>query len=265
LTRPFLGSVDPGVDPTRRFSDRAGWYASCRPGYPRGIIKILEKEIGFRKLDVVADIASGTGLLTKVFLENGNRVFGVEPNQRMRSYAERDLKAFGNFVSVVGTAEHTSLPQASVDLLTVGQALHWFDPTKAVKEFSRIAKPRAHLCIAYNERKADRLGRAYEEVVRRNQRDRAKETRRSHEDAHILRFFAKSRCSVFTLRNIQTLDFEGLMGRFLSASYLPTTHEKERFAAMRADVERLFAEFNQEGRVRLRYATKLYVGQVRTV
>ena len=251
------------MDPTRRFSSRAGWYARYRPGYPGGIIKILEKEMRFSRREVVADIGSGTGLLARVFLENGNRVFGVEPNRSMRSYAERDLGSFGNFVSVAGTAERTTLPPESVGLVTVGQALHWFDPAPAADEFSRISKPRGNLCIAYNERKMDRLGRAYEEVVRKHQRARAREIRRSYDDGHILRFFSGNRCSIFTLPNVQTLDFEGLMGRFLSASYLPNTREKKRVAAMRADVEGLYDEFNRGGKVKVRYVTKLYLGPVR--
>jgi SAM-dependent methyltransferase len=250
------------LDSTRRFSERADWYSRYPPSYPQGILPILQKKFGFNNRDVVADIGSGTGLLSRLFLENGNRVFGVEPNARMRSYAERDLTGYKNFVSVAGTAERTTLRGKSIDLITVGQALHWFDPSRAAKEFRRISRSGGNICVVYNDRKNDRFGRAYEEVIRRNERNRAKEIRRSYDDYHISRFFLGGKCSSFTVPNEQLLDFGGLMGRFLSASYMPTPGEKRRFAEMRRDVTALFDEFSRDGKVKIGYRTKLFVGPV---
>ena len=110
-----------------RFSGKAEMYAKYRPSYPRSILKILEEEIAFNKDQIVADIGSGTGLLSKVFLENGNKVYGIEPNDEMRAFGEKFLSEWKNFISVKGTAEHTGLKDHSVDLVTAGQALHWFD------------------------------------------------------------------------------------------------------------------------------------------
>ena len=97
----------------------------------------MRTEIGFDKKTGVVDIGSGTGLLSKLFLENGNTVYGVEPNEEMRSHAEETLYEFPHFVSIRGRAEDTTLGDASIGLVTVGQAIHWFDREPARLESLR--------------------------------------------------------------------------------------------------------------------------------
>ena len=135
-----------------RFTGRASDYSMHRPEYPRQILDILKTEGGFDQNKTVADIGSGTGLLSRLFLQNGNKVFCVEPNDEMRSFAEQDLSRFPNFVSIKGRAEDTTLKDSSVDLVTVGQALHWFDHELAKKEFERILRNNRDVCIVYNDR-----------------------------------------------------------------------------------------------------------------
>ncbi len=84
----------PALNATQRFSSRVNDYVLYRPGYPREIIELLKSECGLTADSVIADIASGTGIFTRMLLENGNRVFGVEPNDDMR-------KAGENFLSLV--------------------------------------------------------------------------------------------------------------------------------------------------------------------
>src|SRR3954466_8235757 len=127
-------------DPTRRFSSRVDNYVRFRPGYPKEILATLKSECGLNARSVIADIGSGTGKLTELFLANGNPVFGVEPNQDMREAGERLLKAFPKFTSVGATAEETTLANASVDFIVAGQAFHWFDRARCHQEFARILK-----------------------------------------------------------------------------------------------------------------------------
>src|SRR6266446_9260655 len=110
--------------PTERFSNRVENYIRYRPGYPKEIIELLKAECGLFPQSVVADAGSGTGLLAKLFLENGNLVFGIEPNREMRAAGERLLQAYPRFTSIAGTAEATTLPGQSVDFVTAGQAFH---------------------------------------------------------------------------------------------------------------------------------------------
>src|SRR3954471_5425717 len=114
-------------DSTRRFSSRVGNYVRYRPSYPLAVLDLLKAECSLTERSVIADIASGTGIFTRMLLENGNRVLGVEPNGEMRLAAEEFLRSYSNFTSVAGSAESTSLADHSVDLVTAAQAAHWFD------------------------------------------------------------------------------------------------------------------------------------------
>ncbi len=120
---------------TQRFSSRVENYVKYRPHYPQEIINYLKETCQLTPESIVTDIGSGTGFLTELFLQNGNCVCGVEPNQQMREAGKRFLKDYPRFTSVAGTAEETTLPIASVDFIVAGQAFHWFDREKTKTEF----------------------------------------------------------------------------------------------------------------------------------
>ena len=124
--------------PTARFSDRVENYVRYRPGYPPEVLDLLRAECGLQPSHIVADIASGTGMFTRLLLENGNSVFAVEPNTEMREIGIHQLESYNRLVSVAGTAEETTLGSASVDFVTAAQAAHWFDLPRARAEFVRI-------------------------------------------------------------------------------------------------------------------------------
>src|SRR5881396_2625555 len=102
------------ADAKQRFSNRVADYVRYRPGYPPAVLDHLRAECGLLANHVIADIGSGTGLLSKLFLEKGNRVFGVEPNVEMRQAGEEFLRTFQEFFSVAGSAEATTLDATSV-------------------------------------------------------------------------------------------------------------------------------------------------------
>jgi ubiquinone/menaquinone biosynthesis C-methylase UbiE len=145
----------PATNATSRFSDRVENYVRYRPGYPPEVMMALKAECGLSPNHLIGDIASGTGNWTRRLLENGNRVFGVEPNTEMRAAGERLLAGFPNFTSVAGTAEETTLADQSVDFVTAAQAAHWFDREKARREFVRVLKPQGWLALLWNERVTD--------------------------------------------------------------------------------------------------------------
>ncbi|HOJ79314.1 MAG TPA: class I SAM-dependent methyltransferase [Clostridiales bacterium] len=70
---------------TERFSDRVENYVKYRPGYPKEFIDYLYANAGFSEESVIADIGSGTGILTALLLERGSRAIGIEPNREMRN------------------------------------------------------------------------------------------------------------------------------------------------------------------------------------
>ena len=246
---------------TKRFTGRASFYSTARPSYPDKILNILRTEIGFDQTSVIAEIGSGTGLLSKLFLTNGNPVMGVEPNDDMRIFAEKRLGKFPKFLSVKGRAERTSLETAKIDLVTVGQALHWFDCEAASKEFARILKLNGHVCIVYNDRNnEDSFMKEYDQIVSKYARDRANVPTIDH--AYLSKFFKNRKYSKFSMSNEQLLDLEGLLGRMTSASYMPSPSDEEQFTAMKEMVARLFRTHERMGKVRMLYDTTVFLGKI---
>src|SRR5688500_19385782 len=112
-------------DPTTRFSDRVQDYIRYRPGYPDEIVAALELEAGVAPGAVAADIGSGTGISSELFLRHGYEVYAVEPNREMREAAEEVLGPQRGFHSVEGRAEATTLPDSWVVLVLAGHAIQW--------------------------------------------------------------------------------------------------------------------------------------------
>jgi ubiquinone/menaquinone biosynthesis C-methylase UbiE len=132
------------------YTRKAQDFAENRPPYTEKAFFALCELIGLDAGWVVADIGSGTGNVTRHLVGRVSRVFAVEPDDAMRYQAERLLGTQPSFISIAGTAEETTLLQQSVDLITVGQALHWFDVERAKREFDRILKPSGWLALIWN-------------------------------------------------------------------------------------------------------------------
>lgn len=247
------------TDLTQRFTGRANEYSSFRPGYPKELIDILTAHSSFGPNTVIADIGSGTGILSELFLKNGNTVFGVEPNDAMRKIAEINLKNYKRFVSVKGAAEATTLDGKSVDLITVGQALHWFDAVEAQKEFKRILDDKGYVCIIYNDRRLTSYSGIMEEygrVVRLYGRERVSVGR--VKDEKLSDYYPEWKIRKFSLPNKQSLNFEGLVGRIVSASYMPKPGEAD-YASLRRDLKEVFDRCQERGQVAIEYETNLYI------
>ena len=252
----------PATDPTLRFSNRVENYVRCRPHYPAGVLDILRENIGLSSGTVVADIGSGTGISAGLFLRNGNPVFAVEPNREMRAAAERLLGEFPGFRSLAGTAEATTLPNASIDCVVAAQAFHWFDPARTQAEFRRILRPQGWVVLLWNTRLKDStpFQRAYERLLETHAVDYA-QVKHERIDAAALARFYPGGFRVRSLPNVQTFDFESLQGRLLSSSYAPT-EDQEGYAPMIKALQEIFQEYQQGGWVRFDYETQIYFGRV---
>lgn len=251
-------------DPTRRFSNRVADYVRFRPSYPVSLIDALVREGALDATRTVADIGSGTGLLSRLFLDHGNRVVAVEPNNEMREAGAALLQGYERFRSVRGSAEQTSLDRSSVGLIVAGQAFHWFDAGKARAEFDRILEPGGAVALVWNNRVNGDNGimDGYEKLVDTFGTDYRRIDHRRLTDGDFDAFFAPRGCESWELPNRQVLDHEGLRGRLLSCSYIPAVGEPSHDEVMRA-VKSLFDRYQQGGKVVLRYTTKLYLGSIR--
>ena len=244
-----------------RFSNRVENYAKYRPGYPPEMMEFFKTELGLTTASVVADIGSGTGLSTKPFLENGGVVYGVEPNGGMRAAGESFLKDFPNFRSVNGNATETGLDSGSVDLIVAAQAFHWFDPEPTRKEFKRILKPDGYVALIWNERQLDSTPflREYEQLLLKYATDYEKVRHENIDQEKIGIFFQKS-FEQRTFRNDQVHDFDGLKGRLLSSSYMPSGGD-ERFDEMIGELDALFAKHARDGKITILYDTNVFCSQ----
>jgi SAM-dependent methyltransferase len=249
-------------DSTRRFSSRVGNYVRYRPAYPSAVLDLLKSECGLNASSVIADIAFGTGIFTRMLLENGNSVFGVEPNADMRKAGEEFLRAYSHFTSVPGTAEATTLADHSVDLITAAQAAHWFDREKAREEFIRICRPDAWTVLLWNERRTGSTAflRDYEQLLLQYGTD-YQEVRYERTIQQIETFFAPSRFQLRIFDYQQEFDYPGLEGRLLSSSFTPQEGDAQH-APMLRELRRIFDAHKVNDRVTFEYDTRVYYGRL---
>ncbi len=254
--------MDTPREPTKRFSIRVNDYVKYRPSYPTAVLDCLRDEFGLGDTAVIADIGSGTGLLSKLFLDNGNRVVGVEPNPEMRAAGEQFLAGYARFTSVNGAAEATTLPDSSVDFVTAGQAAHWFDARPARREFERILRENGRIVFIWNNRDATATPfmQEYETILdtfslkdtgrapRRGGHKRAPET------------ILGENYSQRTFANRQNLDFAGLLGRSASSSMMPWPGHPQ-YEPMAAALRALFEKYAVDGRAQILYKTGLNVSK----
>jgi SAM-dependent methyltransferase len=248
---------------TERFSSRVENYIKYRPSYPAAVLELLSSRCRLGAASVVADVGSGTGILTELLLETGAAVFAVEPNRAMREAAERHLNDYGRFRSIDGTAEATTLAQASVDLITASQAFHWFDVQKSRLELRRILRPEGWVALIWNERAVEAvpLLDEYDALLRRYCPEYDKVTSMRADESKI-REFLGHRPETGVFANRQVFDYAGLEGRLMSSSYAPEPGNPQHEPLI-AGLREIFDRHNRAGKVQFPYRTLVYFGQFR--
>jgi len=240
-----------------RFSDKVNDYVKYRPQYPRQIIKILEEKIGLTSTSVVADIGSGTGISSDLFIENGNKVYAVEPNRPMRLAAENAFLGNSSFVSIDGSAEKTGLVDNSIDVIFAGQAFHWFDRKASKLELNRILKSNGHIVLAWNERsERSDFQREYEQILQDNLPEYNQKTHKKITEDEIRDFLLPRSMYIESMDNSQMFNLEQVKGRFMSSSYVPNNGTLHDFLIQK--IEKLFDKYQQNGFIKFEYITSVY-------
>ena len=250
------------MNTVERFSNRVENYVKYRPSYPLEVLDLFRDEMNLQTDSVIADIGSGTGISSKIFLENGNSVYGVEPNATMREAAEIFLKDFPRFTSIDGTSENTDLPENSVDFIIAAQAFHWFDKEKTRPEFKRILRENGFVALIWNERQLNTNDFLidYENLLKKFGTDYEKVRHDNLEEKMFSDFF-QTKFQSRTFLNVQTLDFQGLKGRILSSSYMPSETDA-LFSPMINELKSLFENHAEKGKIQVLYNTNIFFTRI---
>lgn len=250
------------VDPTARFSGRAGDYAKARPGYPPGVLAVLREACGLDAGTVVADLGSGTGIFTRLLLESGATVRAVEPNADMRIEAEVSLSSWPSFRSIDASAEATTLEAGSIDLVTAAQAFHWFDPARVKAEMIRILRDAGVVALVWNDRDLGSTPflRGYEELLSTRCPKYKDLQGKADTPEKFDALFGPGGWTKHVVPNEQRLDREGLVARLASSSYAPKPGDPTH-AATFGELEALFDRYAEGGEVVMTYTVVVIVGR----
>ncbi len=247
----------PVSDSTTRFSNRAAYYAECRPKYSAEVIPYLAAHARLSPESVIADIGAGTGISSELFLPHCKLVYGVEPNAAMRGVAERLLSRYSNFSSVDGTAKGTHLPNAAANFVVVGSAFHWFDKGRCRIEFRRILKDQGALIVLTNRwrKESSRFMHDVRELFRKYADPRIQ----PRVENAVEEFMRPKPVESAGFDMLERLDFSKLSGRLLSYSVIPLPREP-RHTEMMQSVRDLFDRYETNGQVDFLSETKVYWG-----
>lgn len=131
----------------RSFGRIASEYDGIRPDYAPEALHRAEEALCLTASSRIADLAAGSGKLTRALAGRFAEVVAVEPDDEMRAVLAR--RSAGVEV-LAGTAEEIPLADESVDAVFVGDAFHWFDGEAAVAELARVLRPRGGLALLWN-------------------------------------------------------------------------------------------------------------------
>ena len=248
--------------PTERFSNRVRDYVSGRPGYPDAAVSWLVDTFGLEREAVIADVGAGTGISAALFLRHGFSVTAVEPNAAMREAAIAWLGDDPRFRAVAASAEATTLPGSSIDVVVAAQAFHWLDRAAFRAECERILKPHGVVAIFWNVRRVEGspFAEGYERLLREFGTDYLTVRHENVSDAQLEAFFG----GAFERRvfdNVQVLDREGLRARLLSSSYIPSAGH-EAYEPMLHALGALFDEHQRDGKVAMEYDLRMYASRL---
>jgi ubiquinone/menaquinone biosynthesis C-methylase UbiE len=240
------------------YSAKAENYAKYRWDYAPGAIVAIFDSAGITDQTVIADLGAGTGILTQHFVGKAKLVYALEPEAEMRAELEKTFA--GNPLCQMRdhSAEKTGLPDHSIDLITVGQAIHWFEPQAARSEFRRILKSGGWLAVLYN----NGTDAVYEKAVKTlfAQFSRPGPARRI---IHLPMsfYFGHETYQKLLFPFEYSHNWESFLGQLMSSAFLPDEHSPN-FGEFEAKAMEVFEGLSVGGRVKSTGETELFLGEI---
>jgi len=238
-------------------------YDAHRPSYPAATLAELADLGALTPSTVVADVGSGTGIFAEVLLHHGHRVFGVEPSHELSAVADVRLAGHLGFTNVLGSAEHTSLDDRCVDLVTAASALHWFDADEARTEFSRILRKPGWTAALWNFRTTgdSAFGEAFDRLWRDVLGPPPAAGREEIEAAVAPEFFNGRTFERYSFANPLLCNEEHLVGLTASSSHAPP-RDDPGWHDIEQHMRHLHQIHQRDGLVQVPYETIMYCGRL---
>lgn len=244
-----------------KFTNKATKYSNYRPKYPEELIDFLIESTNLQSNSVVVDIGCGTGILTKQLLNRGIKTIGVEPNIEMYNQAKKDLQGY-NCQIINASAENTQLDDNIASLITVAQALHWFDLSKFICEYNRLLGNDGQVAILYNNmNKSDIAVGEFLDVHRTLcplYRGFSKGIN-NHEDIYT-EMFGQNGFITKAFENNQVLNYEEYMGYVESLSY-SLEPKDENYQKYKKALSEIFDTYSNSGRIEFPTTTSLVLSK----
>lgn len=244
------------------FVDKQQIYDDCRPGWPEKAVDYIRERVGDNK--IIADIGSGTGKLAGLCAPWSSGVLAIEPSIHMRRILKERIESLSPILSnirvIAATADCTTLPDHSVDAITIAEAYHWFDNEATRKEFRRILKPGGYVFLLWNHvrgnpfdeemKEIEQKYRTYERLPQRTGKERADD------------LFGSSNWERLAFDNTIRQPLSRFLGGACSASYAPEAGTVNG-EAFRKAVKALFEKYAAGGKLLTHITTVCYAGKMK--
>jgi ubiquinone/menaquinone biosynthesis C-methylase UbiE len=250
---------------TERFTGRVEVYDRFRQRYPTAeILARLRGWCGLQPDLIIADIGAGTGMLSEVFLDNGNPVVAIEPNAEMHLACARLRDIYPQLTVLDGSAESTGLPGASIDIVAAGRAFHWFDIPRALAEFERILKPDGWLVLVSLGRAKNATPQSvdFEDLLTTRGVDHTY-VRAGYRVHDKLQDIFTTDLHQTQIPGAQQLDWESFLGQTMSFSTIPTPDDP-RFGAFTQRLREHFDTYAVDGVITVATTCWIAAGRIST-
>jgi len=242
------------------YSTKAEKYAKYRWDYASNAIREIEKITQLSSRTTMTDIGAGTGILTKHFVEKVKRIYAIEPNAEMRDILTRKMEKFRAVSVCDATAENTGLSDNLIDIVTVGQAIHWFDPEPAKREMMRIIKVGGWLVLLRNY--------VIDSEQNRDVRDLMTDKVYINERIAIEQPEEKPTSYYYESENIQTMtftikftqDWEEFIGALTTVSFMPDENHPNYYH-FEKKARDIFIKYCKDEKLLVEGETELIIGQ----